>query len=55
MLKIGHKDVRLLNNFDKLADELLVLCKSGDFVIFLGAGSISSIAKKVTWQLKKII
>ena len=55
MLKIGHKDVRLLNNFDKLADELLVLCKSGDFVVFLGAGSISSIAKKVTWQLKKII
>ena len=52
IIKSGHKDARLLDDFDNLADELSVLCKSGDFIIFLGAGSISRIAKKVAKQLK---
>tara|TARA_B100000749_G_C18429477_1_gene467288 strand:- start:493 stop:1902 length:1410 start_codon:yes stop_codon:yes gene_type:complete len=52
IIKAGHKDARLLDDFDNLADELSVLCKSGDFIIFLGAGSISRIAKKVAKQLK---
>ena len=43
----GHKDVRTLDNKDKLPSLINYIANKGDYVIFLGAGSISSWANEI--------
>lgn len=52
--KAGHKDVRLLDGADVLADEIAAEAKSGDLVLCLGAGSITYWAQALPEQLEKI-
>jgi UDP-N-acetylmuramate--alanine ligase len=47
----GHKDVRALPSQDALAEMVLEVAKAGDYVICLGAGSISSWAYALPEQL----
>ena len=47
ILSAGHKDVRGLDNFNDLLLMLKNITNSGDYVIFLGAGSISRNARKM--------
>ena len=48
----GVKDVRLLKNYETLHSNLIEICNRGDFIIFLGAGNISKVAKKITEQFR---
>ena len=48
----GVKDVRLLKNYETLHSNLKEICNRGDFIIFLGAGNISKVAKKITEQFR---
>tara|TARA_B100000674_G_C37972552_1_gene977700 strand:+ start:1503 stop:2891 length:1389 start_codon:yes stop_codon:yes gene_type:complete len=51
ILSAGHKDVRGLDNFNDLLLMLENITNTGDFVIFLGAGSISRNARKMVEQI----
>ena len=47
IISSGHKDVRGLDNFNDLLLILENITNTGDYVIFLGAGSISKNARKM--------
>ena len=51
ILSAGHKDVRGLDNFNDLLLMLENITNTGDYVIFLGAGSISRNARKMVEQI----
>ena len=51
ILSAGHKDVRGLDNFNDLLLMLENITNTGDFVIFLGAGSISRNARKMVEKI----
>lgn len=51
ILSAGHKDVRGLDNFNDLLLMLENITNYGDFVIFLGAGSISRNARKMVEKI----
>ena len=47
----GHRNVKLLNNFDQLATSINAVAKNGDLVVCLGAGNISHWANLLPKQL----
>ena len=51
ILSAGHKDVRGLDNFNDLLLMLENITNTGDYVIFLGAGSISRNARKMVEKI----
>ena len=51
ILSAGHKDVRGLDNFNDLLLMLENITNIGDYVIFLGAGSISRNARKMVEKI----
>ncbi|MBI1275469.1 UDP-N-acetylmuramate--L-alanine ligase [bacterium] len=51
----GHKDVRELQSPDDLAGEILGMAKPGDYVICLGAGSISAWAHALPQQMEALL
>tara|TARA_B100002051_G_scaffold98322_1_gene93930 strand:- start:11 stop:1399 length:1389 start_codon:yes stop_codon:yes gene_type:complete len=51
ILSAGHKDVRGLDNFNDLLLMLENITNAGDYVIFLGAGSISRNARKMVEKI----
>ncbi len=51
ILSAGHKDVRGLDNFNDLLLMLENITNNGDYVIFLGAGSISRNARKMVEKI----
>ena len=51
ILSAGHKDVRGLDNFNDLLLILENITNAGDYVIFLGAGSISRNARKMVEKI----
>ena len=51
ILSAGHKDVRGLDNFNDLLLMLKNITNAGDYVIFLGAGSISRNARKMVEKI----
>ena len=53
IISSGNKDVRKLKNYENLADTLYNLTNIEDYVIFLGAGSISKNARLVVDQINK--
>ncbi|HRJ12481.1 MAG TPA: UDP-N-acetylmuramate--L-alanine ligase [Alphaproteobacteria bacterium] len=54
MQKAGHKDVSALPAPEKLAEMIAAKAKPGDYVICLGAGSITTWAAELPEQLKGI-
>ena len=50
----GHKDVHYVPNKMKLADYVLGLVKSGDMVIFMGAGDITKICGEFIKKLESL-
>ena len=53
IISSGNKDVRKLKNYENLADTLYNLTNIEDYVIFLGAGSISKNARLVVDKINK--
>ena len=51
----GHRDVTVASSFDDVPALIASKVKQGDFVIFLGAGSISSAAYKMVDKLKELM
>ena len=51
IISSGHKDVRPLSSFDNFLN-LTDITKSGDYVIFMGAGNISKNARKMMEKIK---
>jgi UDP-N-acetylmuramate--alanine ligase len=51
----GHKDVRELQSPDDLAAEILSVARPGDYVICLGAGSISAWAQAMPQQMEALL
>ena len=52
IISSGHKDVRPLSSFDNFSLNLTDITKSGDYVIFMGAGIISKNARKMLEKIK---
>jgi UDP-N-acetylmuramate--alanine ligase len=50
----GHKDVHYVPNKMELADYVLGLVKSGDMVIFMGAGDITKICGEFIKKLESL-
>jgi UDP-N-acetylmuramate--alanine ligase len=49
----GHRDARALEGPEALAGEIAAIAKPGDYVVCLGAGSISAWAYALPDQLEK--
>ncbi|ENN93859.1 UDP-N-acetylmuramate--L-alanine ligase [Bartonella bovis] len=50
----SHRDVRLVNTFEDITLIIAALAKSGDYVIFLGAGNITQWAYALPKQLAEL-
>jgi UDP-N-acetylmuramate--alanine ligase len=50
----GHRDARALDRPDALADMIADLANPGDFIVCLGAGSISQWAQALPRELEKV-
>ena len=46
----GHRDVRLVSSFETLKESLLSAAEEGDYILFLGAGSITQWAQQFVRQ-----
>ena len=53
--KIGHKNVNCFKDEKCMEVELIEVSSSNDFIIFLGAGSISKKARSMEESMLKII
>ena len=49
----GHRQMHFVSNLDDVVDRLLAEARSGDLLITLGAGSISSLAARVVESLRE--
>jgi len=51
--ELGHKQVLFIKNRADIPQELMKMCKSGDFVITMGAGNIYEVAEQFVDLLEK--
>lgn len=51
----GHKHVKALAGSDALAAEIAAVARNGDYVVCLGAGDITAVARKLPAQLQAIL
>ncbi len=54
IVSAGHKDVRILENFNNFSVVLKKLISVGDYIMFLGAGTISKNARVIVNELKNM-
>ena len=55
IISAGHKDVRIMKNINNFSDALKKIISNGDYVMFLGAGSISKNARVIVNEIKNKI
>jgi len=53
VISTGKNNVKAVSDLNKLPEELIKIAQPGDYIIFIGAGSISNIAKDVVKEINK--